>query len=293
MAIAKKPRQRTQDRKRQAHHHRRSKTYLKPYWPYIPMLAVIVAGFVLNSVWASVHQVLGTSANLDRGELLQYTNQDRSDNHVSSLRFNPELNQAAQNKADDMVKNNYWAHNSPGGKTPWTFILGSGYQFQQAGENLAYGFDTSASVIQAWMNSPEHRANMLDSNFEEVGFGIAESPDYIGHGPELIVVAEYGEPLIAVPGQSDNTPRTVATPQLQNVSRLSLIAGNNASWSELLISVLIGAAGATLIIRHGLYLRRLAAEGEEFVISHPYFDITVVCLCTAGVLLLRTTGKIG
>ncbi|HET9098083.1 MAG TPA: CAP domain-containing protein [Candidatus Saccharimonadales bacterium] len=293
MAIAKKPRPRSQDRKRQASHHRRNKTYLKAYWPYIPMVAVVVLGVVLNGILTGHNSVLGTSTDLDRSGLLETTNIDRTANHVGDLRFNSELNQAAQNKADDMVKNNYWAHNSPSGKTPWTFILASGYEFQQAGENLAYGFDTSASVVQAWMNSPEHRANMLNSNFQEVGFGIAESPAYIGHGPEIIVVAEYGEPLVSVAGSISQPPKAVVTPKLQNVSRISLLAGNDASASEIIISILIGAAGATLIIRHGLYLRRLVMEGEGFIIDHPFLDISVVCICTAGILLLKTAGRIG
>src|SRR5579884_3693980 len=119
MSLTRKARPRVQDRKRQARHHRRGKSYMKPYWPYIPMLGIILLGIAVNNVLGSGAAVLGAQSNLDKADLLKYTNQDRSANHDNPLVFSSQLSAAAQNKANDMVKNNYWAHISPTGVTPW------------------------------------------------------------------------------------------------------------------------------------------------------------------------------
>jgi hypothetical protein len=195
MPLATKSRPGAHHKKRQAKHHRRSKDYLKTYWPYLPMLLIVGLGIAINSFLSSSGHVLGTESNFSGSSLLSNTNQDRVSDHESSLSLNSELAQAAQSKANDMIASDYWAHVSPSGKTPWTFIMASGYQYSQAGENLAYGFSSSSAVINAWMASPEHRANMLKSTYSDVGFGIAESTNFMGQGPKVIVVAEYGRPL--------------------------------------------------------------------------------------------------
>jgi hypothetical protein len=99
-----------------------------------------------------------------------------------------------------MIVRNYWSHNTPEGNSPWTFITKAGYQYLKAGENLAYGFLTSAGVVTGWMNSTAHRANVLDATFKDVGFGIASGPNYQG-GENTVVVAMYGQaaPSIVAP----------------------------------------------------------------------------------------------
>ena len=113
-------------------HHNRSKRYLKTYWPYIPMLMVALFAFGLNAVFSSSSRVLGASQDFSQSLLLKDTNTDRAQADVAPLRYNGELAAAAQSKADDMVKSNYWSHNSPSGKTPWSFIVRSGYMYQKA-----------------------------------------------------------------------------------------------------------------------------------------------------------------
>jgi len=111
-----------------------------------------------------------------------------------------------------MVAQDYWAHDNPEGKTPWAFILAAGYNYETAGENLAYGFDTSEDTLTAWMNSPEHRANILNTTYTDVGFGIANSANFQGTGPETIVVAEYASPAVAAATPVTSTPTSAATP---------------------------------------------------------------------------------
>jgi uncharacterized protein YkwD len=198
-------------RKRTANHHRKSHDYGKAYWPYLPMIAIVSLGIVLNSWMGSIHhQVLSYATNVSIQSLLDETNAQRTSNTLSSLHLNSALNQAAQAKAADMAANNYWAHTSPTGKTPWTFIAASGYSYSTAGENLAYGFTTSSETISGWMNSPGHRANILNGSYADVGFGILDVEDYQNNGNQTIVVAMYASPYKDTVA-TETTPSTVAS----------------------------------------------------------------------------------
>jgi hypothetical protein len=299
MALATRPKPATHTKKRQAGHHRQSKHYLKAYWPYLPMLTIVVVGLMINGLWASHAKVLGASSDFSSASLLINTNQQRANDKETALTLDPQLTQAAQAKADDMVANNYWAHDSPSGKTPWTFITAAGYNYQAAGENLAYGFKGAGAVITGWMNSPEHRANVLSTSYQNVGFGVAISPDYQGQGPETIVVAEYGEPVASaanitftVPSSTTPVQAPVTELAAQPVSRIQLITGGQAAWSALVVSALSGAALALFIVRHGLRFKKLVLESETFVARHPFLDIAIVFVMTSGFLLTRTSGII-
>lgn len=299
MALATRPRPKAHHRKRQGHHHRHSGNYLKPYWPYLPMLIIVGLGLLVNSAW-SKSGVLGTTSDFSSHRLLDDTNAERAKDGEPALRLNVQLEAAAQAKAEDMVRSNYWAHNSPSGKTPWSFITASGYHYQSAGENLAYGFDGADSSVAGWMNSAEHRANILDRSYSDVGFGVASSADYIGHGPQTIVVAEYAQPATAgtpelaqapanPAGQPDGNVLGTAVSQ-EPVSRIQVLTGGQPAWVLLAIITLTGAAGALFILRHSYRLHRMLREGEAFVTRHPYLDITIVLIITAGSLLTRVSG---
>ena len=142
-------------KKRTAAHHKRGSHYAKSYWPYLPIALIVGLGIVAQSFFArpSSPQVLSYATNISVGGLLQGTNDQRVANGLSTLVQNGTLSQAAQAKAQDMATNDYWAHTSPSGLTPWYFISQAGYSYSTAGENLAYGFMTSAETITGWMNS--------------------------------------------------------------------------------------------------------------------------------------------
>jgi uncharacterized protein YkwD len=136
-------------------------------------LLFISAGLFASFVKSNFPAVLGISANFSNQELLILTNQQRQNNNLAPLTDNSELDQAAANKAADMFSKDYWAHNAPDGTTPWVFIKSAGYNYIYAGENLARGFNSASDVISAWMNSPEHRQNVLSPNYQNVGFAVA------------------------------------------------------------------------------------------------------------------------
>lgn len=201
-------------RKRTAAHHQHSHRYKQTYWPYLPIVAIMLFGLVLNSwIGSAGRNVLGYATNMSVAGLHSGTNAERNANNLGSLALSATLNQAAQNKANDMVTRDYWSHNTPDGQAPWTFITAVGYSYQTAGENLAYGFTASADTITGWMNSPGHRANILNTSFSEVGFGIANSPNYVGNGPQTVVVAMYALPIGASPPAAPTpAPTPTSTP---------------------------------------------------------------------------------
>ncbi len=214
LAKTKTRRQSVAHRKRTAKHHRQSSRYTQPYWPYLPIVAIFTFGLLFNT-WFAGHQrsVLGYATDMSASSLLSGTNSQRAANNLGALALNGVLNQAAQNKANDMVARDYWSHNTPDGQTPWTFITAVGYSYQTAGENLAYGFATASDTITGWMNSTGHRANILNTSFSEVGFGIANSANYQGSGPQTVVVAMYALPVGGTPPAAPApTPAPTPTP---------------------------------------------------------------------------------
>lgn len=159
------------------------------------LLIVLGAQNITSLSLGARPQVLGYATDVTISGLLSNTNQQRSAAGKSNLSLNAKLNSAAQAKANHMIAGNYWAHTSPDGVTPWYWFEYAGYDYLVAGENLAYGFSTSAGVVNGWMNSPSHRDNMLNGKFEHVGFGIANGSNYQG-GPNTVVVAMYGDPAV-------------------------------------------------------------------------------------------------
>ncbi len=159
------------------------------------------------------------------GTLISMTNSARSNSGLGSLSTNPQLTSAAYAKAQDMLANQYFAHTSPSGKTPWDFIKGAGYNYSYAGENLAIGYSDASELFNAWMNSATHRQNILNPNFREIGMAVV-SGTY--EGAQTIVVAqEFGAPVDggqvaseqATPA-SENTsgPQATNTPSLPTVT---------------------------------------------------------------------------
>lgn len=129
-------------------------------------------------------------------EIIKLTNQQRQKSGLGDVVENPLLDQAAASKAADMFANDYWAHYSPSGKSPWVFINAAGYKYIYAGENLARDFENANEVVYAWMNSPSHRANLLDKNFKEIG--VAVSDGKLGGREGILVVQMFGSSMLPV-----------------------------------------------------------------------------------------------
>jgi uncharacterized protein YkwD len=188
---------------------------------FLPALIITVVGSFLllqpQAFTTKERAVLVYATNTTTSGLLAATNTQRSNNGIASLSQNSQLQTAAQAKANDMTNRNYWSHQTPEGEQPWIFIDAAGYEYLAAGENLAYGFLNSDSTVTGWMNSPPHKENLLSSTFQEVGFGIANSPNYVNSGEQTVVVAMYGKPYNqpVAPEETvlSSPPKTTTPPQ--------------------------------------------------------------------------------
>lgn len=134
----------------------------------------------------------GALANVISSVLVDLTNADRQERNLGGLTINPVLEEAARLKVQDMIARGYFAHVSPDGKDSWYWFKQVGYVFSDAGENLAVDFSDSTDVETAWMNSPSHRANILNGRYTEVGIAVADGM-YRGK-PTTFVVQMFGTP---------------------------------------------------------------------------------------------------
>lgn len=177
---------------------------------YIGVLIVLAVGLRMLPRFAP--GVLGYASNINSNDLLTYTNQRRAAAGLVQLTVNNQLNQAAQLKAQNMFANNYWAHISPSGIEPWKWILDSGYDYSYAGENLAKNFSSSSEVVEAWYNSPTHRANLLSDKYQEIGFAVVNG---VLDGYETtLVVQMFGKTRVGTVAQ--------VVPQVQEVPQVAV-----------------------------------------------------------------------
>ena len=288
-----KQRQQSSHKKRHGLHHPRNKHYVRVYWPYLPLIAVI-AFSLLMSFSPKSWNVLAYATNLSHKGLLDSTNAQRGRYGRRPLTLNDRLNSAAQAKANDMATRNYWSHNTPEGGEPWEFVVDAGYAYEKAGENLAYGFSSAQTAVNGWMNSQTHRENLLDASYQEVGFGYANVPDFQDKGEVTIIVAMYGDPLIsAEPSLAPVEPSAVQQSNANKpVSIIQALAGTRAAWLPFGIGLLTGLSAALLFIKNGLAIRRLAVRSETYILHHPLFDLGLVLIIIVGLLLTRTAGFI-
>ncbi len=115
--------------------------------------------------------IVGAGVSADEQQALNLLNADRKANGLAPLRMNAKLAGLAQNYAQDMINRNFFAHNNPEGQTPFDRMRQRGISFGYAGENLAINTSV-ANAEQAFMNSPGHRANILNNHYTQVGLGV-------------------------------------------------------------------------------------------------------------------------
>lgn len=161
----------------------------------IALIAVFLITFqiVLSFTHRTFPQVLGYAANISPAEVIRLTNAQRVANGLQPLSENSVLDSAALAKGNDMLAKGYWAHFAPDGTSPWSFFLSFGYRYKYAGENLARDFSNANDAVNAWMNSPTHRENILNPNYRDVGIGVVEGS--LAGADTTIIVQFFGSPL--------------------------------------------------------------------------------------------------
>lgn len=158
--------------------------------------------------------ILGFAAQISPDEVIRLTNQKRVEAGLTPLIYNQTLASAAYTKGRDMVDRDYWAHVAPDGTQPWKFFSDFGYRYRYAGENLARDFSSASSAVDAWMNSPTHRDNILNPKYKEIGIGVTEG-DLAGIDT-TIIVQFFGATHV------DQVPQKVAEQVLQTATPIAI-----------------------------------------------------------------------
>lgn len=154
-----------------------SKKYIKPIYPSGSGTS---SGTSTNTgTGGNSSGTTSTTSSLTADELETFNliNQQRANNGLSALKVDSELQRVARIKAQDMVNNNYFDHNSPTYGTPFNMMKNFGITYKTAGENIA-GNSSNSAAVTAWMNSSGHRANILNSSYNYTGLAVVSSPRY-------------------------------------------------------------------------------------------------------------------
>jgi hypothetical protein len=184
--------------------------YYHPYFKHFIFFNVLGLIFVKLVFPQSVFQlatILDAFPVFDSREIIKATNEARATENLPALRASSLLDLAASEKLSDMAIKEYFAHTSPEGVTPWFWIKKNNYKYSVAGENLAIGFFTAEDTVEAWLNSPSHRANILNGKYREMG--VAVKGVEIGDRKGILVVQMFGLPagtLVTTSAQPNTTP---------------------------------------------------------------------------------------
>lgn len=140
--------------------------------PQISNPNLIYPGQVLN-----IPQVSAATLAYEN-EVVRLVNEARAQNGLQPLTVNWELSRIARYKSQDMADNGYFSHTSPTYGSPFDMIHAFGLSYRTAGENIAYGQTTPQIVMNSWMNSSGHRANILNASFTQIGVGYSPDGNY-------------------------------------------------------------------------------------------------------------------
>lgn len=264
--------------------------------------ALFLAGqFVLNYSVLLSPSILGYASDITPEQVIEITNQKRAEQGLPPLKLNGVLSEAARRKAGDMFAFDYWAHRSPSGRDPWSFLKETGYNYLYAGENLARDFMTTDSMVEAWMNSPTHRDNILNGRYQEIGIAVVDgtlrgaettlvvqlfgtpTPAPV---PSLPAAPELGEATITKPVEKTSLLVRVALAQAQKEPGESLVSPFllTKGIAVFLLGLVLGA----LVLDVWLVYKRKIVRLSGRSIAHLIFVgslLLAVILTTPGAIL--------
>lgn len=265
-------------------------------------LSLYILFFILLQVSFSIVSytkpgILGITSGVDQKKLIELTNAERQKAGLSPVSESDALDKAAAAKAQNMFQENYWAHFAPSGKTPWDFILGSGYKFTFAGENLAKNFYQSDEVMRAWMNSPTHRDNLLNPKYRDIGIAVVDG--VLNGQKTTLVVQEFGttQNLAANPSVDVQGKQIAVSQQDFNKPTLFVSIPNTKQGNQVLIDpyAVSKVAGLTVIALVSTLLILdvwvLKKRGVFRISSHHIAHMAILSLA-AGSLIMGSPGAV-
>jgi hypothetical protein len=268
--------------------------------PVLQKISMSLMGVLvlLTFIGANLHAVLWQSSEWLVSTVLpavvvDLTNEEREANNAAPLIRNATLDEAARRKAQHMAELEYFAHFSPSGVSPWHWFDQVGYVYAHAGENLAIHFTDSDEVVEAWMNSPAHRANIVDGKYTEIGVGTAKGT-FEGYDT-VYVVQLFGTPAVPpAPVIEDSVlaaqaTETVAEAPVDVSAELARIQAEAAALADVLAEVELPQQSAEVAVlsETGVSVEKntVPVEGTQAQPVEP----TVVDAVEAGVITLPET----
>jgi len=160
-------------------------------------------------------------STITSNRIVELTNQARQQAGLPALVRNDTLDHSAMLKAEDMLKYNYFAHQRPeDGLAPWEWFKQAGYNYTYAGENLAMNFSDAEDAVQAWLKSPTHRANIMNSHYHDIGIAVVVGK-INGHQTTL-VVQHFGKSYVPVSKLAfSRSAQQAQAPQIAGVTQVS------------------------------------------------------------------------
>jgi len=256
------------------------------------LVAVLIIALLAQTVYSFTttgnFQVLGRSSDIQTFDLLTDTNNEREAQGLGDLTLNNQLSDAAFLKAKDMFKYDYWSHTSPSGVEPWKWFGDTGYNYSVAGENLAKNYPTADATVDAWMNSPSHRENILDAKYVDIGFAVVDGT--LEGRATTLVVAFYGAPVTYTAVQGTAAPVTFSTPNLQGSNPAEFFGTALQSLSPVTIAILAVLALVAIVgVAAHHYRNKLPKTWKKsWRLHHGLY--TFVGTLVLGVLIIVATG---
>lgn len=306
--MAKKQRHRISKKQRGLRHHLLNIFLPRPHNGYHPhfisrygliAMALVFSG-ALGVSYQANEGVLGSQAGVTTPALMMEVNEERTSSGKTELSVSDELAAAAQAKAEDMFANQYWAHVSPTGVTPWKWLNDQEYVYAYAGENLARNFASAESTVAAWMASPSHRDNILHDYYTEAGFAVVDG--ILDDKPATVTVALFATPASALTEVAGATTETGVVGMTFNPLAqigIAVQAMNPAVLGAMsLVVVGVTVAGMTFTSTHMRSLRprsiEATAEGDSPSWHQHHAVIKMVILLTVlmATLLVFSGGSL-
>ena len=269
-------------------------THKKAHLISIKALAIYLLLFLLLQASFSVINfvkpgILGISSDIQKEKVIELTNIERGKLGLSPLTENEALSQAALLKAQNMFEEGYWAHFAPSGKSPWDFILGSGYKFSFAGENLAKNFSDNQGVMSAWMASLSHKENIVNSKYKDIGVAVLSGN--LNGQETVLVVQMFGTttglaslPVVNTGGQS----RTLTSAEVNTATLVKAVEAVQLRSSIIDPYQLSKSVGLGLVILVTLLLAVdfivLKRRGVFRVTSHHLAHMAILSVAAAALV---------
>jgi uncharacterized protein YkwD len=140
---------------------------------------------------ASAASAIEPSNEITAANVLREMNGYRAEEGLPPLQLDERIHQAAEDRMRDMEDGQYWSHRAPDGRSPFAWLASHAYDYQSAGENLANGFETARLLVQAWMESRGHRANIMSTDYEDCGIAIIDGST-LGPATGKSIVVMFG-----------------------------------------------------------------------------------------------------